>query len=91
MVFVMVLVFLISLGAPDIVSEEFADEVKPPQCDIGGVDALIDVVVCVAKNLGIFFKLMSISTTIRVVGMVLFTPFLIALAYIIISLIRGGG
>lgn len=91
MVFMGMLIFLISLGAPQIVGEKFANKISPPSCSIGGLDALVDIVICIADNIGIFFQLMSISTPIKILGIVLFTPFLIVLFYIILTLIRGGG
>jgi len=91
LVFMMVLMFMINQGAPNIVSANFEEKITPPKWDISGFDALVDALKCVVENLGMFFKLMSISTTIKAVGMILLTPFLVVLAYIIISLIRGNG
>lgn len=61
----------------------------PPPPTIPPEPTVLDYIVYPIKNIGYFFKLMTVSTDFLLLGSVLFTPFLITLIWIIIELVRG--
>jgi hypothetical protein len=44
---------------------------------------------CVLSNIGVFFQLMQVSSTYAMLGTVLFTPLLISMIWLVLSLLRG--
>lgn len=50
---------------------------------------IIDSIGWVVSNIGYFFKMMTVSTEFALFGAVVLTPFLIALIWIVIEVIRG--
>ena len=88
--FIVAVIWLTGLAAKEfgtgkIISTK--ENIEPPDCS--NTNALV----CVASNLGYFFKLMLISTSPswNWVKTIILTPLLVGLFYLIVRLIRGGG
>jgi heme/copper-type cytochrome/quinol oxidase subunit 4 len=59
-----------------------------PECTIGGVDAVIDALVCAVNHLTYFISLTTVSSEFAILGTI-FTVLIVVLVFILISLIRG--
>jgi len=77
---------IIALGGPTLISVELG-EITPPQCNLA--DPLV-FIKCPLKNLDFFFKLLMVSTTVKIFGTVILVLTGV-MAYIILRMIRGGG
>lgn len=89
LVFLTYMIAIVSLGGPQLVSWE-NPSVTPPICDIGGWDAVIDVIKCTWTNLRFFFSMITASPTVRITSAILgiLTG---TMLYIILRMLRGGG
>lgn len=63
----------------------------PPPPTIPPQPTIVDYIVWPILNAGYFFKLMSVSSDFLLFGSLILTPFLIALIFLIIELVRGTG
>ena len=90
LVFLFFTVFMVGLGAPAFISE--AQSLTPPSPpDTSGWTAIFNIVWWAISNIGYFFSLMTISSTIRAIGLILITPAVIIIFWMIIGMFRGAG
>ena len=87
--FLLTIITLASYMGTSILSTQFPN-IQPITCDIGGVDALVDILICFGKIIVNFFKLMSVSSGFLMLGIIL-TILSIAFAWALARLLRGGG
>ncbi|MFQ6118302.1 MAG: hypothetical protein ACE5KE_00280 [Methanosarcinales archaeon] len=107
LIFVFFLVFIISLGAGDYFAGNIAEVCvnassvgnitgTSPQCSIvvpsppTAFDP-ISTLIYVVASIFFFFQLMTVDAGILWLGIIIFSPALIMLLYILLRLIRGGG
>ena len=92
-VFLFFITFMISLGYSGFGGN--IGQLTPPQLpnipEANILDVLIGMFLYVIDNIGFFFLLMSVDTGIAFLGIVLFSPAIIVITYIVLKLIRGGG
>lgn len=61
----------------------------PPPPTIPPEPTILDYIVYPIQNIGYFFVLMTVSTDFLMFGSLILTPFIIALVWIILELVRG--
>ena len=61
----------------------------PPPPTIPSEPTLLDYLVWWVSNIGYFFKLMTVSSDYLLFGSLILAPFLVALIYIIVEVVRG--
>jgi len=96
--FVFFVLYLITLGAPDIVTGEAKEKIMnitvPTQSRWESVPVIGPVYGFfrgVYNTLSIFYTLLKFSSGVRWLTTVLITPLMIGLVYVIIRILRGGG
>lgn len=88
-VFMFTALFLIGLGAPTFL-ENLPSAPEPPEFpDVSGWTDIFDIIIWGFKNIVYFFELMLVSSSIRAVTLILITPFIICLIWIVLSFVRG--
>jgi len=100
-IFIGFVIQITSLGAPTFLAGNPSLNIPDtPNCTIGSggwydvpviaqAKILVDLFSCAWDNFTFFFTLMSYSSTITILGGVLFVPFAIAIAWIITNWLRG--
>jgi hypothetical protein len=61
----------------------------PPPPTIPPEPTIVDYIVYPIQNIGYFFRLMLVSSDFALFGTLILVPFLIALVWIILELVRG--
>jgi len=98
-VFLMVVLLLITMGAPSLVDEETRQKLeslsvpkeKPSWIDIPVIGPIYGFFKAVYDGLTTLYILLSFSSTIRWFTLIILTPYLVLIFYIILRLLRGGG
>jgi len=96
--FVFFVIFMITLGAPEIVSEEARKEIseittpeEPPSwASYPIIGHLYTFLKGAYDFLKVFYTLLKFSSGIRWLTVILISPLIITLAYVIIGILRGG-
>jgi len=91
--FLFFLVFLIGLGLGDMFAGNIAGltaPTPPAQSDSSFI-GLLNFFGFLVDNIGFFFILMTVDTGIAFLGLLIFSPAIIILIYLLLKLIRGGG
>lgn len=88
--FLFFIAFMVSMGSPLFLGEVGAFTPPDPP-DTSGWGAIINVVVWSVQNIAFFFRLMGISTTVRWVGILILSPLILGMFWVLLSLIRGVG
>jgi len=80
--------FMVSVGSPNFMTGVSAP--TPPSFpDTSGWTAIFTISLWAIQNFVYFFQLMSVSSTIGIVGSVLLAPLIVVLLYIVLAFIRG--
>ena len=87
-VFLFFVTFMISLGAPSFMSTYSIPEPPEPP-DVSGWTAVFDIIYWAVQNWIYFFELMMVSSEIRAVGILILSPLVFILIWILISFARG--
>lgn len=76
---------------PELISTEAGTILSPPVCDIGGWTAVFDAVFCGFGYLGFFVNLMlvSVGTGYEILFILIFSPMIVGIGYIVASWLRG--
>lgn len=87
--FMVFVVYFSNQAQISVLSGEF-DIAERPVCDIGGWNAVVDVIVCIYDQLAYFWNMMTVSSTYAIITTLLLIPLVAGLFWVILSLIRGG-
>ena len=76
---------------PDLISTEAGTILTAPVCEIGGWTAIFDAILCGFGYLGFFINLMfvSVGTGYEILFILIFSPMIIGIGYIVATLLRG--
>jgi len=80
--------FIIQMSAilgVDIISSQIPSSITPPSAP----NSIIDIFGYIVSNFGIFFQLMTVSSTFLIFGSVILTAYVISMIWVILELVRG--
>jgi hypothetical protein len=97
--FVSMMVYMIGLGGPAFVPADVQETFRsltvpvgvPAYLDYPIIGAVASFIVGAYNNLHIFYTLLTFSVTIQWLSIIILTPYLIGMSYVIIKILRGGG
>jgi hypothetical protein len=98
-IFIGFFLFMITLGAPSFLTAEAQQKLssitvvkeRPAWQDLPIIGAIGGFIKGVADSLVTLYMVMAFNSTIAAITSVIVTPYLIAMTYIIIKILRGGG
>ncbi len=61
----------------------------PPTPELSGTPSVLDSLIWVFANLGYFFALMTVSTEFFLFGVMILTPFVVGVVWMLLELARG--